>query len=272
MKKKIKKICKECKTIFYVLPCKKETIFCSRACYIAYKLKNKQLYTKRIKIRCKNCKKIFSILPCYKNKTKFCSLSCASAYNQRNGSWNKGLTKETNKSIKHQSKTLKNSYETGKAKKLLGIFNSSARKEVKEKISKTMLEQETSKGKNNSMYGYKWTFEQRKAQSIKMLGITENEWNGFSMKCKRRCNKLLMREWRLNVFERDNYTCQNPNCPYCHNKVGGQLEAHHIKTWKKFPELRYNINNGITLCKAFHRHTIHNEYIFEKLFMGLIRK
>ena len=50
MKKKIKKICKECKTIFYVLPCKKETIFCSRACYIAYKLKNKQLYTKRIKI------------------------------------------------------------------------------------------------------------------------------------------------------------------------------------------------------------------------------
>lgn len=52
-------------------------------------------------------------------------------------------------------------------------------------------------------------------------------------------------EWRTAVFERDNYTCQS-----CGAK--GRMNAHHIKSWSSFPELRFDINNGITLCFDCH--------------------
>jgi len=55
------------------------------------------------------------------------------------------------------------------------------------------------------------------------------------------------REWRKQVYERDNYTCR-----ICDHK-GGKLEAHHIKPQRLYPELRYDINNGVTLCMRCHK-------------------
>jgi len=55
-----------------------------------------------------------------------------------------------------------------------------------------------------------------------------------------------MRVWRKSVFKRDNYTCQQ-----C-NKRGGDLNAHHLFSVTKFPELKLNINNGITFCENCH--------------------
>jgi len=61
-------------------------------------------------------------------------------------------------------------------------------------------------------------------------------------------NRVEYKEWRKAVYERDNYTCQ-----LCGDNRGGNLNAHHKKSFKDFPELRYDADNGITLCQTCHR-------------------
>jgi len=71
---------------------------------------------------------------------------------------------------------------------------------------------------------------------------------------KTRLNKLLRNrieshKWRIAVFTRDNWTCQA-----CRAR-GVYIEAHHIKSWAKHPELRTILDNGVTLCKPCHKLT-----------------
>ena len=62
------------------------------------------------------------------------------------------------------------------------------------------------------------------------------------------------REWRMKVFLRDNFTCQ-----FCearsHVGLGKTiyLEAHHLKSFAKYPKLRFEVDNGITLCDECHK-------------------
>ena len=57
---------------------------------------------------------------------------------------------------------------------------------------------------------------------------------------------LKIKNWRIAVFERDNYTCQ------CCKNRGSVLNAHHIHNFAKYKDLRFELNNGITLCKKCH--------------------
>lgn len=81
-------------------------------------------------------------------------------------------------------------------------------------------------------------------------GSNHYNWKGGVTSLNEKIRKSLeYREWRKAVFERDNYTCQN-----C-GKRGGWLEADHIKQFAYYPNLRFAISNGRTLCKPCHRNT-----------------
>ena len=60
-------------------------------------------------------------------------------------------------------------------------------------------------------------------------------------------------------LNRDNYKCR-----ICNSNEN--LQVHHLKSYKKYPELRYEPTNGITLCKCCHQlfHHIYGIYNFTK--------
>jgi len=62
-------------------------------------------------------------------------------------------------------------------------------------------------------------------------------------------NQVEYRLWRESVFKRDNFTCV-----FC-LKRGGVLNADHIKPFAYYPELRFAIDNGRTLCVPCHKTT-----------------
>lgn len=66
-------------------------------------------------------------------------------------------------------------------------------------------------------------------------------------------NSMNFKLWRKSVFERDNFTCQK-----CWNHWS-YLHPHHINNFSDFIELRFAIDNWITLCKICHLR-FHNIY------------
>jgi len=80
-----------------------------------------------------------------------------------------------------------------------------------------------------------------------MAGKKNGNWKGgidtkAVMKIR---NSIEYREWQKQVLKRDKYNCQ-----VCYSKC--QLEAHHIKPFVSYPKLRFDINNGVTLCRKCH--------------------
>lgn len=91
------------------------------------------------------------------------------------------------------------------------------------------------------------SIEERIKASCRSQGISVENFNGFRRKIDSQIrNRSEYKEWRMNVFRRDNFTCQ------CCGKHGGSLNAHHIENFKTNPEKRLSIDNGITLCEECH--------------------
>lgn len=90
----------------------------------------------------------------------------------------------------------------------------------------------------------------KKMISKKMSGKNCHFWKGGRTKRHKKIRHgWRHREWRLKVFRRDDFTCQE-----C-GKRGCELHPHHIKPFAKFPKLRFTVSNGLTLCDTCHRKT-----------------
>ncbi len=122
---------------------------------------------------------------------------------------------------------------------------------------------ESHKGQISYMLGKKHTKEARNKISkmqtgkprLKQRGELSNLWKGgiTTINAKIRTS-LEYKIWRRSVFERDGYTCV-----WCELKSGNgkavYLCADHIKPFSLFPELRFAIDNGRTLCLECHKKT-----------------
>ncbi len=105
-------------------------------------------------------------------------------------------------------------------------------------------------------HNYPRSQEFRDKISKKFRDAGHPRWKGGIMKGRKDRNLTEYKNWRKTVFERDNYTCQNcgiKNCKGLGKSIS--LNAHHIKSWTKFPELRYKVENGTTLCETCHDKT-----------------
>lgn len=139
-------------------------------------------------------------------------------------------------------------------KKGLSPWNTgvSMSEEAKEKLRKAKL------GKTPWNKGKPMTEEQRKKLSDAHKGKKRPHcsgprsplWRGGITPINRAIRMSLeYRLWRTAVFERDNHTCV-----WCGTR-GGKLNADHIKRFSDFPELRFAIDNGRTLCVRCHKTT-----------------
>ncbi len=95
-------------------------------------------------------------------------------------------------------------------------------------------------GKDNPLYGVR--LEQN-------CGENNINWNPNLTNDDRLIQRKTQENitWRNLVFNRDNY-----NCTICKTRESG-IQAHHLNGYTNFPEERFDINNGVTLCKGCHR-------------------
>ncbi|MCK9370822.1 HNH endonuclease [Candidatus Dojkabacteria bacterium] len=79
-------------------------------------------------------------------------------------------------------------------------------------------------------------------------GELNNHWKGGITPLNHKIRTSLdFKNWRESVFARDNWTCQK-----C-NKRGVELHAHHIKLFSLYQDLRFVVDNGMTLCEECHK-------------------
>lgn len=88
--------------------------------------------------------------------------------------------------------------------------------------------------------------------SANRQGISVDEWDHFltPYNDRIRCSVEYDR-WRSMVFERDGYTCQ---CCGAKSQAGTSvsLRAHHLESFASNESLRFDVDNGVTLCDNCH--------------------
>lgn len=96
----------------------------------------------------------------------------------------------------------------------------------------------------------------RKAWWIPKGEKAYNWQGGKTAELQRIRNTVQYKEWREAVFKRDRYRCLD--CGLKNERGLGKtlrLNADHIYSFAKYPRLRFELENGRTLCEDCHRKT-----------------
>lgn len=97
----------------------------------------------------------------------------------------------------------------------------------------------------------------------------ENHWHWIEDRTNVKLDKErggpLHKQWSRAVKSRDGWQCKISTLD-----CSGRIESHHILSWKDHPELRYEINNGITLCHFHHPRKKEDEEALAPSFFQLI--
>ncbi len=101
----------------------------------------------------------------------------------------------------------------------------------------------------------------------KLLGEKYEHLGRKSNYTKKIKSSRQYKRWRKQIFERDDYTCQ-----LCGQR-GGKLEPHHIYEFSLYPNKRFDVNNGITLCRKCHLE-VHKAYRvgFKEEYMDMLQE
>lgn len=188
------------------------------------------------KIQCLNCDKEFSVKNYRKDEAKYCSRECRSIHlcSMRRKNTCKNCLKEFIKP--HNGQRV---YE----------FCSTECCAKKNK-SKSKIEN-TCEYCNKTFLIGSYYKNQKYCSNICRTNASNKGKTSESIKIR---SSIQYNQWRTSVFKRDNYTCTNCNIS---SKCGFSviLNAHHIKSFALYPNLRLDINNGITLCENCHKKT-----------------
>lgn len=173
--------------------------------------------------------------------------------------WNKGMTgvqkasTETRKKISLATMGIKKSSET-KIRMSLAQKGRICSEEAKQKLRVVNLGKKHSISTRLKISAFQKTKKLSSETRVKIAeankGIKSHFWRGGITPINKALrNSIDFRLWREAVFARDNFTCK-----IC-KKRGGRLNPDHIKPFAYFPELRFAIDNGRTLCEPCHRNT-----------------
>jgi len=90
----------------------------------------------------------------------------------------------------------------------------------------------------------------KNAYSHIVRGINHWNYKGKNNQLQRCWSQY--KEWHRKVLKKNNYICQ-----ICGNG-GNKLQVHHIKSFSKYPELRFDVNNGKAVHRECHLKNLHN--------------
>lgn len=153
--------------------------------------------------------------------------------------------------------------------KIIGWFEGKSLSQEHRALLSEIAKQRT--GTKSPRYGVTLSETTRRkiANSLKgrFRGSDNSQWKGGQCYLRHTwMSRYEYKEWRAAVFARDAYTCQ-----MCSKISKGDIQAHHIRPWRDFPKLRFEVDNGITLCEGCHLSTRGKEMDFVVQFDTIIQ-
>jgi hypothetical protein len=96
----------------------------------------------------------------------------------------------------------------------------------------------------------------KQCQIIATSGKNHYNWRNDLSKKDRVARRSLKEnsDWIQEILKQDNYKCQ-----ICNKEKSGHLNAHHLESYHWCKELRFDLNNGVTVCDACHM-KFHNKF------------